>query len=137
MFNFLAWVLGTSGQTKLVLFVYFFILNNCGKLSIIPINTYSSMASKSIYIRWIRTGSMQYWKKMFSLVLQKISTIIKIKIIKLMLNFLAWALGTSGPTKLVLFVYFFILNYRWKLSIIQCNKYLFQYGFQTDLYPLD
>jgi hypothetical protein len=37
----------------------------------------------------------------------QISTIIKIKIIESMLYFLARALGTLGPTKLVLFVYFF------------------------------
>ena len=76
-------------------------------------------------------------KSCLALYYSQISTIIKIKIIKLMLIFLPRALGTSGPTKLVLFVYFFILNNRGKLSIIQCDKYLFQYGFQTDLYPLD
>jgi len=54
-----------------------------------------------------------------------------------MFNFLALVSGTSGQTKLVSFVYFFILNNCGKLSIIQCDKYLFQYGFQTDLYPLD
>jgi hypothetical protein len=37
----------------------------------------------------------------------QIPTIIKIKIIESMLYFLARALGTLGPTKLVLFVYFF------------------------------
>ncbi len=32
-----------------------------------------------------------------------------------------------------------ILNFviRRKQSIIQCDKYIFQYGFETDYYPLD
>ena len=54
-----------------------------------------------------------------------------------MLIFLPWALGTSGPTKLVLFVYVFILNNRGKLSIIWCDKLInlsmleLSYNFQT------
>ncbi len=134
MLYFLVRALGTSGPIKLV---SFFFLNNRGKLSIIGCDKYlSSMASKPIYIRWIRT-LRNTEKSCLSSYSSQISTNIKIKIIKLILNFLARALGTSGPKKLVLFVDFFILNNRGKLSIIRCDKYLFQYGFQTDLYPLD
>ena len=45
-------------------------------------NFVSGMASKLIYIRWVRTGSQPYLKIMYSIVLQTIYTIIK-KIIEL------------------------------------------------------
>jgi len=54
-----------------------------------------------------------------------------------MLIFLPRALDTSGPTKLVLFVYVFILNNRGKLSIIWGDKLInlsmleLSYNFQT------
>ena len=59
------------------------------------------MASKPINIRWIRNGSLPYWIIMYSNVLQKFSTYIKIKIIKLIPVLLAWAFGPSQLTKLV------------------------------------
>ncbi len=63
-------------------------------------NHISSMASKPITIRWIRTGSQPDWKIMYSIELHQ--TNIKIKIIKLKPVLSANVLGPSGLTKLVL-----------------------------------
>ena len=56
---------------------------------------FSSMASNLINIRWITTGSLQFWKTMYSIVIQTIFTNLKIKIIKLIPVLLSQDVGPS------------------------------------------
>ena len=56
---------------------------------------FTSMASNLINIRWITTGSLQFWKIMYSIVIQTIFTNLKIKIIKLIPVLLSQDVGPS------------------------------------------
>ena len=65
-------------------------------------NILSSMASKPINIRWLRTGSWPTEKSCIASNYRQFSTNIKLEIIKLIPFFLARAFGPARLTKLVL-----------------------------------
>ncbi len=70
------------------------------------------MALKLFNIRWIRIGSQSDWKIMYSIVLQKFSTNIKIKLIRVLF---AQTFGPSGQIKLVLLLLFSYRDIQWKI----------------------
>ena len=72
---------------------------------------FSTMASKPIYIRWIRTGSEPYRKIMFIIILQTINTSL--------VSYCLWPLASN---KISFNLITFHFNTRGKLSIIRCDK---------------
>ncbi len=82
---------------------------------------FSSMASKPITIRWIRTGSQPYWKIMYSIVLQIVFHETSYQNHKI-----PRALGPFGANKTDFNLKIFQFDIRGKLSIIRCEKYMLQ-----------
>ena len=73
-------------------------------LQLLFIKKVSSMASKPIKIRWIRTSSQDFWKILYRII-DNFLRIINQKIITLILALFTRAFGPMGLTKLELILY--------------------------------